>query len=95
MFTLKRKQLRNCWNHQTENIKLRMLALRSLLWAGCFLDYKMADSKTMISQVQELQVILHEIHVEGMSLSESLQVVCIIEKFSPAMKDFKNYLKQK
>ena len=28
---------------------------------GRFLDFKMVDSKTVISQVQEIQVILHEI----------------------------------
>ena len=47
---------------------------------GRFLDYKMVDSKTIISQVQDLQVILHEIHAEGMMLSESFQVAVIIEK---------------
>ena len=36
-----------------------------------FLDFKMVDSKTVITQVQELQVILHEIHAEGMTLSET------------------------
>ena len=36
-----------------------------------FLDYKMVDSKTVISQVQELQVILHEIDAEGMILSKT------------------------
>lgn len=45
-----------------------------------FLGYKMVDSKTVISQVQELQVILHEIHAEGMVLSETFQVAAIIEK---------------
>ena len=62
---------------------------------GCFLDYKMVDSKTVVSQVHELQVILHEIHVEGTMLSETFQVVAIIEKLSFAWKDFKNYLKHK
>ncbi|KAL5567734.1 hypothetical protein UlMin_024309 [Ulmus minor] len=62
---------------------------------GRFLDYKMVDSKTVISQVQELQVILHEIHAEGMNLSETFQVATIIEKLPPAWKDFKNYLKHK
>ena len=62
---------------------------------GRFLDYKMVDSKTVVSQVQELQVILHEIHAEGMMLSETFQVAAIIEKLPPAWKDFKNYLKQK
>ncbi|RVW62815.1 Retrovirus-related Pol polyprotein from transposon TNT 1-94 [Vitis vinifera] len=62
---------------------------------GRFLDYKMVDSKTVVSQVQELQVILHEIHAEGMMLSETFQVAAIIEKLPPAWKDFKNYLKHK
>ena len=48
-----------------------------------FLDYKMLDSKTVISQVQDLQVNLHDIHAEGMSLSESFQVDAIIEKLPP------------
>ena len=55
----------------------------------------MVDSKTVVSQVQELQVILHEIHVEVMILSETFQVAAIIEKLSLAWKDFKNYLKYK
>ena len=54
-----------------------------------FLDYKMVDSKTIISQVQDLQVILHEIHAEGMVLNESFQVVAIIEKLPPNWKEFK------
>ena len=62
---------------------------------GKLLDYKMMDSKTVLSQVQELQVILHEIHAKGMSVSESFQVATIIEKLPPSSKDFKNYLKHK
>ena len=50
---------------------------------GKFLDYKMLDSKTVISQVEDLQVILHDILAEGMSLSESFQVAAIIEKLPP------------
>ena len=49
----------------------------------------------MVSQIQELQVIFHEIHVEGMMLSETFQVATIIEQLPPAWKDFKNYLKHK
>ena len=62
---------------------------------GRFLDYMMVDSKTVISQMQELQVILHDIHAEGMTLSESFQVAAVIEKLPPGWKDFKNYLKHK
>ncbi|PIN26652.1 hypothetical protein CDL12_00585 [Handroanthus impetiginosus] len=38
-----------------------------------FLDYKMLDSNPEISEVQELQIIMHEIHAEGMTISESFQ----------------------
>ncbi|KAL8119608.1 hypothetical protein AgCh_016929 [Apium graveolens] len=62
---------------------------------GRFLDYKMADSKTVVSQVQEIQVIIHDIHVKGMVISESFQVAAVIERFSSGWKDFKNYLKHK
>ena len=62
---------------------------------GKFLNYKMLDSKTLISQVKDLQVILHDIHAEGMSLSESFKVAAIIEKLPPLWKEFKNYLKHK
>lgn len=43
----------------------------------------MVDSKTVISKVQELQVILHDIHTENISLSESFQVTAIIERLPP------------
>ena len=49
----------------------------------------------MISQVQEIQVILHEIHSVGMIVSEAFQVAAIIEKLPPVWKDFKNYIKHK
>ena len=62
---------------------------------GKFLDYKMVDFKTVINQVQEIQVILYDIYAENMTLSESFQVASIIEKLSPSWKDFKNYLKHK
>lgn len=33
-----------------------------------FLKFKMIDSKTVISQVQELQVIIHDLLTEGMNI---------------------------
>ncbi|XP_073056910.1 uncharacterized protein [Primulina eburnea] len=62
---------------------------------GRFFDFKMIDSKPIMAQVQELQVILQEIHSEGMNLSDSFQVAPMIEKLPPMWKDFKNYLKHK
>nr|GEX10065.1 hypothetical protein [Tanacetum cinerariifolium] len=34
---------------------------------ACFLDYKMVDSKNVITRVQDLQILIHEIHAEGMT----------------------------
>ncbi|GJV11610.1 pol polyprotein [Tanacetum coccineum] len=60
-----------------------------------FLDYKMVDPKNVITQVQDLQVLLHDIYAEGMTMSEAFQVIFIIEKLPPSWVDFKNYLKHK
>ncbi|XP_070665186.1 uncharacterized protein [Malus domestica] len=62
---------------------------------GKFLDYKMVDSKSVVSQTEDLQKIIHDIHVEGMVINESFQVASIIEKLPPSWKEFKSYLKQK
>ena len=35
----------------------------------------MVDSKTVLSQVQELQVVVHDIHAEGMTLSETFKLL--------------------
>ncbi|XP_016735500.1 uncharacterized protein [Gossypium hirsutum] len=40
-----------------------------------------------VNQVQELELIIHEILAEGMIISESFQVVAIIEKLPPAWND--------
>ena len=85
---------RELWESLDKKYKTEDTGLKKFV-VGKFLDYKMLDSKTMISQVQDLQVILHDIHAKGMSLSESFQVAAIIEKFPPLWKEFKNYLKHK
>ncbi|KAL0417836.1 UNVERIFIED_CONTAM: hypothetical protein Sradi_1197100 [Sesamum radiatum] len=54
----------------------------------------MVYSKTVMNQVQEFQIILHDLHAEGMKLSESFQVAAMIEKL-PTMEGFQNYLKHK
>lgn len=53
----------------------------------------MVDYKVVVSQVQELQLIIHGILTEGMVISDFFQVAAIIEKLPLAWNDFKNYLK--
>ncbi|GAB2278253.1 hypothetical protein Dimus_039276 [Dionaea muscipula] len=55
----------------------------------------MVDSKTVISQVQEIQLLYHELAAEGMSLNEAFQVAAVIEKLPPGWKEFKSYLMHK
>uniref|UniRef100_A0A1S4BS89 Retrovirus-related Pol polyprotein from transposon TNT 1-94-like beta-barrel domain-containing protein n=1 Tax=Nicotiana tabacum TaxID=4097 RepID=A0A1S4BS89_TOBAC len=61
--------------------------------AAKFLDYKMVDSKPVITQVQELQVIIHDLLTEGLVINEALQVAAMIEKLPLLWRDFKNYSK--
>ncbi|GJZ36969.1 hypothetical protein Tco_0583160 [Tanacetum coccineum] len=51
-----------------------------------FLDYKMVDSKNVISQVQDLQVLLHDIHAK-MSVEDLAVRLCIEEDNKLAQKD--------
>ncbi|KAM1302106.1 hypothetical protein ACFX2H_013062 [Malus domestica] len=88
------KNAKALWNSLDKKCKTEDAGMKKFV-VGRFLDYKMTDSKKVINQVQELQLILHEIHAEGMSLSETFQVAAVIEKLPPAWKDFKNYLKHK
>ncbi|KAK8696393.1 hypothetical protein V6N13_001529 [Hibiscus sabdariffa] len=45
-----------------------------------FLNFTMVDSKSVVSQVEELQLIIHGILAEGMTISDSFQVAAIKEK---------------
>ena len=60
-----------------------------------FTEYKMVDSKSVTSQVQELQLIIHELEAEGHKVGESFLVEAITGKLPPSWKDYRNYLKHK
>ena len=88
------KTAKELWQSLDKKYRTEDAGLKKFV-VGKFLDYKMTDSKSVMSQVQELQIIMHEIHAEGMTISESFQVAAMIEKLPPSWKDFKNYLKHK
>ncbi|GJV16573.1 RNA-directed DNA polymerase, eukaryota, reverse transcriptase zinc-binding domain protein [Tanacetum coccineum] len=60
------------------------------LWESLERKYKTEDAGT-----KKFVVLLHDIHAEGMTLSETFQVVVTIEKLPPSWVEFKNYLKHK
>ncbi|XP_042460838.1 uncharacterized protein LOC122044420 [Zingiber officinale] len=88
------KMAKELWESLDKKYKSEDAGAKKFI-VGRFLDYKMSDSKSVISQVQELQELLQEIHSECMTLSETFQVAAIIEKLPTGWKDFKNYLKYK
>ncbi|KAL0399698.1 UNVERIFIED_CONTAM: hypothetical protein Sradi_2313100 [Sesamum radiatum] len=85
---------KSSWESLEKKYKTEDAGLKKFI-VGKFLEFKMVDSKTVMNQVQEFQMILHDLHAEGMTLSESFQVAAMIEKLPPLWKDFKNYLKHK
>ena len=71
------------WESLEKKYKTEDAGLKKFM-VGRFLEYKMINSKIVMSQIQELQIILHEIHAEKIVLSESFQVAAIIEKLPPS-----------
>nr|XP_016502415.1 PREDICTED: uncharacterized protein LOC107820615 [Nicotiana tabacum] len=88
------KTSRELWNALEKKYKTEDAGLKKFV-AAKFLDFKMIDDKSVIAQVKELQVIVHDILTEGMVINEAFQVAAFIKKLPPLWKDFKNYLKHK
>nr|XP_016452660.1 PREDICTED: uncharacterized protein LOC107777183 [Nicotiana tabacum] len=88
------KTSRELWNALEKKYKTEDAGLKKFV-AAKFLNFKMVDGKSVITQVQELQVIVYDLFVEGMVINEAFQVAAFIEKLPPLWKDFKNYLKYK
>lgn len=60
-----------------------------------FLEFKIIDSKSVMTQVQDFKDIIHDNFAEGFILIESFQVASMIEKLSRGWINFKSYLKNK
>ncbi|XP_073124067.1 uncharacterized protein [Henckelia pumila] len=88
------KTAKELWDSLEKKYKTEDAGIKKFV-VGKFLDFKMIDSKTVMSQVQEIQIILHDLLAEGMEINESFQVASIIEKLPLLWIDFKNYLKHK
>ncbi|XP_059310310.1 uncharacterized protein LOC132061531 [Lycium ferocissimum] len=89
-----RETSKELWSALEKKYKTEDACLKKFVVAK-FLDYKMVDGKTLGTQVQELQLIFHDLIAEGMVVNEAFQMVAMIEKLRPSWKDFKNYLKHK
>ncbi|XP_070002928.1 uncharacterized protein [Nicotiana sylvestris] len=88
------KTLKELWDALEKKYKTEDVYLKKFVVAK-FLDYKMIDSKTVGTQVQELQLIFYDLIAKGMVVNEAFQVAAMIEKLPHSWRDFKNYLKHK
>ena len=86
------KTARELWESLDKKYKSEMASSKKFV-IGKFLNFKMNDGKSVVKQVEELQIIVHELDDEGMKLNENFLVGSIIEKLPPSWKDFKIYLK--
>ena len=86
------KTARELWESLENKYKTEVACSKKFV-IGKFLNFKMSDAKSVVKQVEELQVIVHELDVEGMGLNPNFLVGSIIEKLPPSWKDFKIYLK--
>ncbi|MCQ7012895.1 retrotransposon gag domain-containing protein, partial [Clostridioides difficile] len=88
------KTAKELWNSLEVKYKPEDAGIKKFL-VGKFLKYMMVDTKSVVSQVQEIQIILHDMLAEGLIVNEAFQVAAIVEKLPPLWKDFKNYLMHK
>ncbi|XP_048444674.1 uncharacterized protein LOC125479439 [Pyrus x bretschneideri] len=86
------KTAKELWESLDKKYKSEVASSKKFV-IGKFLNYKMSDTKSVVKQVEELQVIVHELDEENLGLKEGFVVGSIIEKLPSNWKDFKIYLK--
>ncbi|GJW79898.1 hypothetical protein Tco_0143873 [Tanacetum coccineum] len=83
---------REIWESLEKKYRTQVACSKKFV-VGKFLNFKMNDAKPVVKQVEELQIIVHEMEVEGMGINSNFLVGSIIEKFPHSCKNFKLYLK--
>ncbi|GJW80273.1 retrovirus-related pol polyprotein from transposon TNT 1-94 [Tanacetum coccineum] len=83
---------REIWESLEKKYRTQVACSKKFV-VGKFLNLKMNDAKPVVKQVEELQIIVHEMEVEGMGINSNFLVCSIIEKLPQSWKNFKLYLK--
>lgn len=86
------KSAREIWESLDTKYKTEYACSKKFA-VGKFLHFKMSDAKSVVKQVEELQILTHELEVEGMGLNSNFLVGSVIEKLPHSWNNFKLYLK--
>ena len=78
-----KKTAKELWEFLEKKYKVDGASSRQFL-ASKMLDFVMVDSRSVVSQVQEYQVLLQQMQGEGLHMAESLQVATTIHKLPPS-----------
>lgn len=70
------------WKYKIEDVGTKKF------FVGLFLDYKIVNSKTVVSQVQELQIILSEILLKGWRWVTPSKWLLSLKKIAPCLERF-------
>ena len=63
------KTVKEVWEMLEKKYKTEDVGAKKFV-IGKFLKYNMVDTKTMIKQVEEIQLLIHELYVEGCEISD-------------------------
>ncbi|XP_073153970.1 uncharacterized protein [Henckelia pumila] len=72
------KASKDLWKSLEKKYRTEDAGMKKFI-VGKFLNYKMIDFKSVLSQVQELQLLLHDFHADGMQINEPFQVSLVVE----------------
>ena len=74
------KTSKELWDAFEKEYKTEDAGMKKFIVAK-FLGYKMIDSKTVVTQVQELQVIIHDLLAEVLIMNDVFQVAAILKSY--------------
>ncbi|KAK9084381.1 hypothetical protein Scep_030852 [Stephania cephalantha] len=63
------KTAKDVWDLLEKKYRIKMQGAKKFV-VGKFLKYNMVDSKSVVKQVEELQVLIHELHAEGCIIND-------------------------